>query len=78
MRQVLINEGCNEKPNAQALGAFNATVKKGEKIAKDFMQNHGKKEAIGFWRYNMIKGAQKENTKEYALAKGAYRVIRSI
>lgn len=26
MRQVLINELCNEKPNAQALGAFNAAV----------------------------------------------------
>jgi len=28
MRQVLINEGCNEKPNAQALGAFNSYVSK--------------------------------------------------
>jgi hypothetical protein len=29
MRQVLINEVCNEKPNAQALGAYNAAVSSG-------------------------------------------------
>lgn len=34
MRQVLINEGCKERPNAQALGAFNAAYSQFIKIAK--------------------------------------------
>ena len=72
MRTILISEICNEKPNSSALGAFNSAIDKGGRISQSF----GEKEAVGFWKYNMIKGVQEGNNKEYALAIGAYRNLQ--
>ena len=35
MRQILIKEICNEKPNSAALGAFNSVVERATKIINE-------------------------------------------
>ncbi len=75
MKKILIKEIKKEVCNAQALGAFNEVVEKGYRDAKSL----GGKNAVEYWKYNMVKGVQQENsTREYGLAKGAYRYVKTL